>query len=155
MYSQKIAEESLKEKPVKTLDEMIAPQYQHHTAVFSEEESHRLPKHRSWDHAIDLIPGANTKVYPMSTNGQEELQRFLQENLAKGYIRPSKSPLSSPVFFIKQKDGKLRFAQDYQKLNEITIKNRYPLPIVSDIVSQLKGAWYFTKFDVRWGYNNI
>ena len=96
-------------------------------AVFSEEESHRLPAHKTWDHAIDLIPNANTnihtKVYPMSANEQEELQRFLQENLAKGYVRPSKSPLSSPVFFIKKKDGKLRFVQDYRKLNEITVKN--------------------------------
>ena len=91
----------------------------------------------------------------MSAHEQEELQRFLEENLAKGYIRPSKSPLSSPVFFIKKKDGKLRFVQDYRRLNEITIKNRYPLPIVSDIVSRLKGARYFTKFDVRWGYNNV
>lgn len=91
----------------------------------------------------------------MSANEQEELQRFLEENLAKGYIRPSKSPLSSPVFFIKKKDGKLRFIQDYRKLNKITVKNRYPLPLVSDIVGRLKGAWYFTKFDVRWGYNNV
>ena len=138
---------------------MIPPQYRQHATVFSEEESHRLPTHKTWDHAIDLIPNANTnirtKVYPMSANEQEELQRFLEENLAKGYIRPSKSPLSSPVFFIKKKDGKLRFVQDYRKLNEITVKNRYPLPLVSDIVGRLKGARYFTKFDVRWGYNNV
>ena len=109
------------------MDEMIPPQYRQHLSVFSEEESHRLPGHKPWDHAIDLIPGSNmairTKVYPMSANEQEELQRFLEENLAKGYIRPSKSPLSSPVFFIKKKDGKLRFVQDYRKLNEITVKN--------------------------------
>ena len=141
------------------MDEMIPPQYRQHAPVLSEEESHRLPDHKTWDHAIDLIPGAKsaicTKVYPMSANEQEELQRFLEENLAKGYIRPSKSPLSSPVFFIKKKDGKLRFIQDYRKLNEVTVKNRYPLPLVSDIVGRLKGAWYFTKFDVRWGYNNV
>ena len=152
-YSQRIAEETLKDKPVKTLDEMIPLQYRQHASVFSEEESHRLPEHKTWDHAIDLVTGANTnirtKIYPMSTNEQEELQRFLEENLAKGYIRPSKSPLSSPVFFIKKKDGKLRFVQDYRRLNEITIKNRYPLPIVSDIISRLKRARYFTKFDVR------
>ena len=158
-YSQRIAEEALKDKPTRTMDEMIPPQYRHHLSVFSEEESHRLPGHKPWDHAIDLIPGSNTairtKVYPMSANEQEELQRFLEENLAKGYIRPSKSPLSSPVFFIKKKDGKLRFVQDYRKLNEITVKNRYPLPLVSDIVGRLKGARYFTEFDVRWGYNNV
>ena len=78
-----------------------------------------------------------TKIYPMSLNEQEELNHFLEDNLRKGYIRPSKSPLTSPVFFIKKKDGKLRFVQDYRKLNEITVKNWYPLPLVSDIVSRL------------------
>ena len=91
----------------------------------------------------------------MSHNEQEELNCFLDKNLRKGYIRPSKSPLSSPVFFVKKKDGKLRFVQDYRRLNEFTVKNRYPLPLVSDIVNRLKGAKYFSKFDVRWGYNNI
>jgi len=138
---------------------MVPPPYRQYSSVFSEEESHRLPAHKPWDHAIDLIPNANTsirtKVYPMSTNEQEELQHFLEENLEKGYIRPSKSPLSSLVFFIKKTDGKLRFVQDYRKLNEVTVKNRYPLPLVSDIVGRLKGARYFTKFDVRWGYNNV
>lgn len=96
-----------------------------------------------------------TKIYPMSVNEQEELDRFLEENLRKGYIQPSKSPISSPVFFIKKKDGKLRFIQDYRRLNEFTIKNRYPLPLVADIINQLRHAKYFTKFDVRWGYNNV
>ena len=158
-YSQQIAEESQKAKPQKTFEEMVPPPYRQHASVFSESESHRLPEHKPWDHAIDLIPGApttmRTKVYPMSQNEQEELNRFLEENLKKGYIRPSKSPLSSPVFFVKKKDGKLRFVQDYRRLNEITVKNRYPLPLVSDIINRLRGAKYFTKFDVRWGYNNI
>ena len=91
----------------------------------------------------------------MSINEQAELDKFLEDQLRKGYIVPSKSPLSSPVFFIKKKDGKLRLVQDYRKLNDITVKNRYPLPLASDIVNRLKGAKYFTKFDVRWGYNNI
>ena len=91
----------------------------------------------------------------MSANEQEELQRFLEENLAKGYIRPSKSPLSSPVFFIKKEDGKLRFVQDYRKLNSHTSKSRYPLPLISEIMHMLCKATWFTKLDVRWGYNNI
>ena len=91
----------------------------------------------------------------MSLNEQKELDAFLEENLRKGYIRPSKSPIASPVFFVKKKDGKLRFVQDYRRLNEFTIKNRYPLPLVADIIGQLRGARYFTKFDVRWGYNNV
>ena len=104
------------------------------------------------DYAIELIPGApetmRTKVYPMSPNEQEELDQFLQDNLRKGYIRPSKSPLASPVFFIKKKDGKLRFVQDYQCLKDFTVKNWTPLPLVSDIVNGLRRAKYFTKFNV-------
>ncbi|KAJ3529572.1 hypothetical protein NMY22_g8944 [Coprinellus aureogranulatus] len=133
--------------------------YRQHAHVFFEKESKWLPKHQLWDHAIDFLPNApptlRTKVYPMSPNEQQELIRFLEENLQKGYIRPSKSPLASPMFFVKKKDGKLRFVQDYRKLNEITVKNRYPLPLVSDIINRLQGAKYFSKFNVRWGYNNI
>ena len=127
--------------------------------VFSEEESHRLPKHQPWDHAIDLEPDTVThwkvKTYPMSVIEQEALDKFLEENLAKGYLRPSKSPMASPVFFIKKKDGSLRLIQDYRRLNKITIKNHYPLLLASDIINRLTGAQYFTKFDVRWGYHNI
>ncbi|KAF8824205.1 hypothetical protein HHX47_DHR8000208 [Lentinula edodes] len=158
-YSQQLAEEANRDKPVETFEEMVPEQYRDFKKVFSESASERLPAHQPWDHAIDLIPGApatmRTKIYPMSLNEQEELDRFLEENLRKGYIVPSKSPISSPVFFVKKKDGKLRFVQDYRKLNEYTVKNRYPLPLVADIISRLQGAQYFTKFDVRWGYNNV
>uniref|UniRef100_A0A0W0GEU5 Putative pro-pol protein n=1 Tax=Moniliophthora roreri TaxID=221103 RepID=A0A0W0GEU5_MONRR len=91
----------------------------------------------------------------MSVNEQGELDQFLEENLQKGYIIPSKSPMASLVFFVKKKDGKLRFVQDYHKLNEFTVKNRYPLPLASDIINRLKDAKYFTKLDVHWGYNNV
>jgi hypothetical protein len=91
----------------------------------------------------------------MPVNEQEELDRFLEEHLRKGYIIPSKSPIASPVFFIKKKDGRLHLVQDYRKLNDFTIKNRYPLPLASDIINRLRHTRLFTKFDVRWGYNNI
>lgn len=158
-YSQQLAEAAHKAKPQKSFEEMVPEPYRRHAKVFSEKESERLPGHKPWDHAIDLKPDApetmRTKIYPMSVNEQEELDRFLEENLRKGYIQPSKSPLASPVFFVKKKDGKLRFVQDYRRLNEYTIKNRYPLPLVTDIINRLRRAKYFTKFDVRWGYNNV
>ena len=91
----------------------------------------------------------------MSANEQEELDKFLKEHISKGYLVPSKSPMVSPVFFIKKKDGKLRLVQDYRWLNKITIKNRYPLPLAANIINRLMGAKYFTKFDVQWGYHNI
>ena len=87
----------------------------------------------------------------MSPAEQEELDKFLTEHVAKGYLILSKSPMASPVFFIKKKDGKLRLVQDYRRLNKITIKNRYPLPLAADIINRLTKAQYFTKFDVRWG----
>jgi hypothetical protein len=86
---------------------------------------------------------------------QTEMDAFLEEALATGCIRQSKSPLGAPVFFIKKKDGKLCFVQDYRALNAITRKNRYPLPSIDNLIHWLKGARYFTKLDVRWGYNNV
>jgi hypothetical protein len=91
----------------------------------------------------------------MTLTEQTEMDAFLEEALATGHIRQSKSPLGVPVFFIKKKDGKLHFIQDYRALNAITRKNRYPLPLIDDLIHRLKDACYFNKLDVRWGYNNV
>jgi hypothetical protein len=91
----------------------------------------------------------------MTLTEQTEMDAFLEEALATGRIRQSKSPLGAPVFFIKKKDRKLRFIQDYRALNAITRKNRYPLPLIDDLIHRLKDACYFTKLDIRWGYNNV
>ncbi|KAJ3500604.1 hypothetical protein NLJ89_g9719 [Agrocybe chaxingu] len=126
--------------------------------VFSEAEFGTLPPLRPWDHAIELKPDANpftSKVYQLSPGEQKQLDVFLDEHLASGRIRPSKSPYASPFFFVKKKDGSLRPVQDYRRLNDITIRNRYPLPLISDLMDKLKGARFFTKLDIRWGYNNI
>ena len=95
------------------------------------------------------------KIYPLSPDEKKATKDFLEENLAAGKIRPSNSPQASPFFFVKKKDGKLRPCQDYQYLNEHTTCNVYPLPLISDLVDKLKDARHFTKFDVRWGYNNV
>ena len=127
-------------------------------SVFSKESFDVLPESKPWDHAIELVPGekpSGCKVYPLSPSEQKELDAFIQENLDSGRIRPSKSPMSSPVFFIKKKDGSLRLVQDYRALNAITVKNKYPLPLISELVEKLRGAKYFTKLDVRWGFNNV
>jgi len=126
--------------------------------VFTKEDFDILPEHRKWDHTIELIPGAepkSSKVYPLSPLEQAELDAFLEENLRTGQIRPSKSSIAAPVFFIKKKDGLLRLVQDYHALNAVTIKNRYLLPLISELVFQLRRAQYFTKLDVRWGFNNV
>ena len=158
-YSQQIAEKAITAKGKKTIEEMVPAQYRDFAKVFSEKESQRLPEHQPWDHTINLEPDAikhwKVKSYPMSPAEQAELDKFLTEHIAKGYLVPSKSPMASPVFFIKKKDGKLRLVQDYRWLNKITIKNWYPLPLAADIINRLTKAQYFTKFDVRWGYHNI
>jgi Reverse transcriptase (RNA-dependent DNA polymerase) len=126
--------------------------------IFNKESFDSLPERCKWDHAIELErdpePGFR-KVYPMSLEEQAELDTFLEEALTTGRIRPSKSPVGAPVFFVKKKDGKLRFVQDYRALNAITQKNHYPLPLIDDLIHRLSGAKYFTKLDVCWGYNNI
>jgi RNase H-like domain found in reverse transcriptase/Reverse transcriptase (RNA-dependent DNA polymerase)/Integrase zinc binding domain/Chromo (CHRromatin Organisation MOdifier) domain len=137
----------------------LPPHYRQHARVFNEQQAQRFPKPRVWDHAIDLKPDAPTtlpgKVYSLTQTEQQVLQDFVKEHLAKGYIRPSKSPYAAPFFFIKKKDGKLRPVQDYRKVNEWTIRNRYPLPLIPELINRVKGATLFSKFDVRWGYNNV
>ena len=136
----------------------IPEEYQQHLKVFSEEELHQFPPARPWDHAIDLKEGApkaiNCKIIPTTMEEDEVLKKFIKEQSEKGYIWKSKSPYAS-VFFIKKKDGKLRPIQDYRKLNQYTIRNKYPLPLIPELISQVKDANIFSKFNICWGYNNI
>jgi len=94
-------------------------------------------------------------VYPLSRNEREEVQQFIQDHLRKGYIRPSKSPQTSPVFFVGKKDGRKRMVMDYRRLNKQTIKNNYPLPLITDLVDSIGNKKLFTKMDLWWGYNNV
>ena len=156
--SQELAEKDHAAKAPKKFEDIVPPQYQAYAEVFEKKEFDCLPERRPWDHAIELIPGAkpvDCKVYPLSPQEQRQLDEFLEENLRSGRIQPSKSPMASPFFFVKKKDGSLRPVQDYRKLNAMTVKNRYPLPLIQELVGKLKGARYFTKLDVRWGYNNV
>ena len=95
------------------------------------------------------------RAYHLNPKELEELDKFLDKNLKKGYIQPLKSPMASPFFFVGKKDRKLRPCQDYRYLNSHTIKNAYPIPLISTLLDKVKGSKYFTKFDVRAGYNNI
>ena len=146
------------QKKVLPLEEQVPKEFHEFLDVFSEEKAARFPEPRSWDHKIELkdtfVP-KSFKTYNLTPQEQEELDKFLKENLDKGYIRPSQSPMASPFFFVDKKDGKLRPCQDYRYLNEHTVKNAYPLPLISELLDKLKGARRFTKLDVRWGYNNV
>jgi len=156
--SQRLAEGARRSKETLATATLLPTYVTEFQSIFAKEDFDILPEHRKWDHAIELIPGAEPKllkVYPLSPLEQEELDAFLKENLRTGRIRPSKSPIAAPVFFIKKKDGSLWLVQDYHALNAVTVKNRYSLPLISELVSQLRGAKYFTKLDIRWGFNNV
>jgi len=91
----------------------------------------------------------------LSREEREEVREFVKEQLRKGYIQPSKSPQTALVFFVGKKDGKKKMVQDYCYLNEWTIKNNYPLPLISDVLENIGTKKLFTKMDLRWGYNNV
>jgi hypothetical protein len=107
----------------------------------------------AWDHKIELKEGfqpKSFKTYNFTLEEQKELDQWIHGNLEKEYIQPSQSPMASPFFYVKKKDGKLRPCQDYRYLNDWMIKNAYPLPLISELTDKLAGAKYFTKLDVRW-----
>jgi Reverse transcriptase (RNA-dependent DNA polymerase) len=120
--------------------------------------SERMLLRKPWDHVIDLkadFQPRKSKVYLLSPQEQEEVDSFLKEQTQKGYIQPSKSPQTSPIFFQPKKDKKKRMCTDYRYLNEWMVKNAYPLPLISEIIDKVGKAKLFTKLDLRWGYNNV
>jgi RNase H-like domain found in reverse transcriptase/Reverse transcriptase (RNA-dependent DNA polymerase)/Integrase zinc binding domain len=145
------------EDPV--FEERVPAHYHEYRDVFDKKDFDQLLERRIWDHVIELTPDfkpIDCKIYPLSPKEQPILQEFIEENLRTGRIWPSKSLNASPFFFGMKPDGSgLRLIQDYRKLNEFTIKNRYPLPLIREIIDKLKGVKYFTKLDVRWGFNNV
>jgi len=117
-----------------------------------------MPTRKVWDYVMDVKEGfvlRKEKVYLLSREEREEIREFIKEQLRKRYIQPLKSPQIVPVFFVGKKDGKKQMVQDYQYLNEWTIKNNYPLPLILDILENIGIKKIFTKMDLRWGYNNV
>jgi hypothetical protein len=137
----------------------IPAEYCRHAKIFSEEEAQQFPPSQTWDHAIDLKPDApdaiNCKVYPLNQRYRLLLRKWLDEQLAKGYIQRLLSPITSSFFFIKKKDDELCPVQDYRTLNKHTVKNNALLPNMKQAITDLADSFIFTTFDVRWGYNNI
>ena len=135
--AQQLAEQAA-DKTVRTWDQIVLTHYHEHMKVFSEEAVHQFPESREWDHAINLkLNAPNTmdcKVYPLSLTEDIVLQKFIAENLEKGYICQSKSPYAFPFFFIKKKNGNLQPVQDYQQLNAFTVWNTTPLPLIQELM---------------------
>ena len=119
--------------------------------VFSEKSHEKLPPHRPYDHVIDLKPNfvpKIAKIYPLNPLEMETCKSFVEEHLKTGRIIPSKSPQASPFFFVPKKDGTLRPCQDYRYLNSFTIRNAYPLPLIPELIDDMKDSTLFTKFDI-------
>ena len=127
--------------------------------VFPSELPAELPPRRGFEgHTIPTEPGAQPPFRPMyrlSEREKHEMQRQITDLLAKGYIEPSQSPYGAPILFVSKKDGSLRMCMDWRALNKVTIKNRYPLPRIDDLLDQLNGATVFSGLDLTSGYHQI
>ncbi|QRW17502.1 Retrotransposable element Tf2 protein [Rhizoctonia solani] len=133
---------------LKAVEEIPVP-YQEFARVFSEEESSKLPPHCPYDIAIELLPDAKPQhgpIYSLGPREDAELRETIEKQLKAGLIRPSKSPMASPILFVKKKNGKLRI---------MTKKNVYPLPLPQNLIEKLQGAKIFSKFDLKAGYNLV
>jgi hypothetical protein len=122
------------------------------------EELPGVPPDRDIECLIELLPGTppiSKRPYRMPVNELVELKKQIAELQAKGFIRPSSSPWRAHVLFVEKKDGTQRMCVDYRSLNEVTIKNKYPLPRIEDLVDQMKGASMFLKIDLRSGYHQL
>jgi hypothetical protein len=119
--------------------------------VFFEQAHNQLPPSQPYDHKINLhesfVPKVG-RVYSLSPEERVATEIFLDENLTTGKIHPSNFPQAAPFFFVKKKDGGLRPCQDYRYVNEHTVRDAYPLPLISDLIDKLRDAKTFTKFDV-------
>src|SRR5205814_6146636 len=150
-YLSNLTTEQATESPV------IPEEYRDLTEAFSKSKSEELPPHHgSLDHSIPLEKDSKPvfgPIYNLSETELQVLREYIEEKLRKGFIRPSTSPFGSPVLFVKKPDGSLQLCVDYRALNRITIKNRYPLPLISELLDRFKGVKYFTKLDIREAFN--
>jgi hypothetical protein len=129
--------------------------YKEFSDVFTEKDN-PLPENRPYDHTIPLQPGTKPPTLPVYGLNEKELKecwKYLQENLDKGFIRKSSAPCGAPILFVKKKDGSLRLCVDYRGLNKITIKNKYPLPLITELLDRLKNAKVYTVLDLLGAYN--
>jgi hypothetical protein len=131
--------------------ENIPAEYHDLAKLFSKNEADKMPPHKSYDHKINLMPGMEFPfgpIYKLSPIELETLHDYVEENLKKGFIRHFQSQCAAPIVFVKKKDGSLRICMDYRGLNKITVKNRYPLPLIGEMLDCISHTKYFTKFDV-------
>jgi len=135
----------------KKIEEMVPKRFLKWRKVFGKVESERMPTRKIWDHAIDLketFKPQKGRIYLLSKNKREEVQNFVNDQLRKGYIRLSKSPQTSPVFFVGKKDRSKKMVIDYCNLNDQTVKNNYLLLLITDLIDNMGSKQVFTKMDL-------
>jgi hypothetical protein len=146
-------------KDDKPNNESIVPrEYHKYLKIFKNVNANKLPPHRLCDHKIPLEDGFQPPfgpLYSLSCPELEELKRWLEENLSKGFIHALSSLAAAPILFIKKGDGSLCLVVDYRGINEGTIKNCYALPLIQDTLMNLSMAKWFTKLNIRRAYNLI
>jgi len=133
----------------------ILPEYRDYADIFSQEKINALPEHSKYDHRIDLIPEAKLPdgpIYPFSKKELDALWHYIRQMEDHGKIRRSSSPIGAPILFVPKPDGTRQLCVDYPGLNKITIKNKYPLPLMSELRSRLGKATIFTKLYLKNGY---
>ena len=142
-------------EPDKTNPEDLPEYIRPFTHLFNKKKFKKLLERREYDHEINLMEEApkelNAKAYAMTLKEEEALNQWLDEQLKAGLIVESKSRYMVPCFYIPKKDGSLRLVQDYRKLNQVTIKNKMPLPLIGKVIDKLKKVKYFNKLDLIWG----
>ena len=122
------------------------------------DEIPRLPPSREVGFPIELVPSTtpiSKAPYKMAPAELHELKKQLQDLLDKGFTRPNASPWGAPMLFVRKKDGTLRMCVEYRQINQMTIKNKYPLPRINELFDQLQGIAYFSKIDLRSGYHQL
>ena len=153
-----IAELSPEETDEECIERMLPKVYQHFQDVCSKAASDTLPPHRPYDHKIELTRDNDLKFSPLYGHSSEELKvlkQYLVDNLNKGFIEASQAPFAAPVLFVKKPGGGLRFCIDFRKLNAITRKDQYPLPLIDETLARLGKAKIFTKLDIRQAFHRI
>ncbi|KAJ8174656.1 hypothetical protein LV157_008777 [Aspergillus fumigatus] len=151
--------EGSRELAATSTDQISLPEeHEQYRELFEQPTRYALPAHGKHDHQIPIQEGkspACKKLYQMSEKESTTLKEYIDEQLRLGKIRPSTSPAGHGVLFVPKKDGSLRLCVDYRPLNAITIKDRYPLPLIHEIQDRIRGAKWFTKLDITDAYNHI
>ena len=145
-------------KKGKIVKKLVPRRFWKQKKVFGKEESEKMPTQKPWDYVIELKEGfvpRKKKVYLLLREEREEVQAFMKNQLQKKYIQLSKSPQTSPVYFVAKKDKKRKIVQDYCYVNQWMVKNRYSLSLITDILDRVEKKKVFIKLDLKWGYNNV